>query len=62
LTEEREDIINAFEQILDEVGFHQGRKDLMLLMEEKRNWYKNNFSDRLSSDRFLTAVFVPLGP
>lgn len=37
-TEEREDIINAFEQILDEVGFHQGREELMLVMEEKRNW------------------------
>ena len=37
-TEEREDIINAFEQILDEIGFHKGRKELMLLMEEKRNW------------------------
>lgn len=37
-TEEREDIINAFEQILDEVGFQQGREELMLLMEEKRNW------------------------
>ena len=37
-TEEREDIINAFEQILDEVGFHQGRKELMMVMEEKRNW------------------------
>ena len=37
-TEEREDIINAFEQILDEAGFHQGREELMLVMEEKRNW------------------------
>ena len=37
-TEEREDIIIAFEQILDEVGFHQGRKELMQVMEDKRNW------------------------
>ena len=37
-TEEREDIVNAFEQILDEVGFHHGRKELMQEMEEKRNW------------------------
>jgi len=24
--------------VLDEIVFHQGRKELMLLMEEKRNW------------------------
>jgi CTP:molybdopterin cytidylyltransferase MocA len=37
-TEEREDIMNAFEQILDESGISQGRDDLMQIIEEKRNW------------------------
>ena len=37
-TEEREDIINAFTQILDEAGINQGREEIMQVMEEKRNW------------------------
>ena len=37
-TEEREDIVNAFEQILEEAGISQGRDDLMQIIEEKRDW------------------------
>lgn len=37
-TEEREDIIHAFEQILDEVGYDKGREEILQIMDEKRNW------------------------
>ena len=37
-TEEREDIINAFTQILDEADVNQGREEILQMMEEKRNW------------------------
>ena len=37
-TEEREDIINAFTQILDEAGINQRREEILQVMEEKRNW------------------------
>lgn len=37
-TEEREDIFNAFEQILDEAGIRQGRDNIMNIIEENRNW------------------------
>ena len=37
-TEEREDIVNAFMQILDEAGINQSREEILQVMEEKRNW------------------------
>ena len=37
-TAEREDIFNAFEQILDEAGIRQGRDNIMNIIEENRNW------------------------
>ena len=37
-TEEREDIINAFVQILDEAGINERREEILQVMEEKRNW------------------------
>ena len=37
-TEEREDIFNAFEQILHETGLSEFKGELMQLIEEKRNW------------------------
>lgn len=37
-TEEREDIFNAFAQILDEAGFENGRNELMQAMDENRDW------------------------
>lgn len=37
-TEEREDIIHAFEQILDEIGYDKGREEILQIMDEKRNW------------------------
>ena len=37
-TEEREDIFNAFEQILHETGLSEFKEELMQLIEEKRNW------------------------
>ena len=37
-TEEREDIMNAFEQILDEAGLTEHKQELMDVIDEKRNW------------------------
>lgn len=37
-TEEREDIFNAFEQILDETGLSAFKKELIQLIDEKRSW------------------------
>ena len=37
-TEEREDIFNAFEQILNETGLSDFKEDLMQLIDEKRDW------------------------
>lgn len=37
-TEEREDILNAFEQILDETGLSKLKEGIIQLIDEKRNW------------------------
>ena len=37
-TEEREDIINAFIQILDEAGICKERNNIMQLIDDNRNW------------------------
>lgn len=37
-TEEREDIFNAFEQILIETGLSEFKEEIMQLIDEKRNW------------------------
>jgi len=37
-TEEREDIINAFESILDDVDLKIDRERLQKVMDEKRTW------------------------
>lgn len=37
-TEEREDIFNAFEQILNETGLSEFKKELIKLIDEKRSW------------------------
>ena len=37
-TEEREDIFNAFEQVLDEAGIRQGRDDILRIIDENREW------------------------
>ena len=37
-TVEREDIINAFEYILNEANIHQDRDEVLQIIDEKRNW------------------------
>lgn len=37
-TEEREDIFNAFEQILNETSLFEFKEELLQLIDEKRNW------------------------
>ena len=37
-TEEREDIMNAFEQILDEADLTEHKQEIMDVIDEKRNW------------------------
>jgi len=37
-TEEREVILNAFEQILSEAGLTGIREEIFQLIDEKRNW------------------------
>lgn len=37
-TEEREDILNAFEQILDETGLSKFKEEIIQLIDEKRSW------------------------
>ena len=37
-TEEREDIFNAFEQILNETGLSEFKEEIIQLIDEKRNW------------------------
>ena len=37
-TEEREDIMNAFEQILDEAGLTEFKEEIVQVIDEKRNW------------------------
>ena len=37
-SEEREDIFNAFEQILNETGLSDFKEKIMQLIDEKRSW------------------------
>ena len=37
-TEEREDIMKAFEQIIDEAGLFEHRQEIIDVIDEKRNW------------------------
>lgn len=37
-TEEREDIFNAFEQILNETGLSEFKEEIIQLIDEKRSW------------------------
>ena len=37
-TEEREDIFNAFEQILDETGLSEFKEEIMQFIDERRSW------------------------
>ena len=37
-SEEREDIFNAFEQILNETDLSDFKEEIMQLIDEKRNW------------------------
>lgn len=37
-TEEREDIMNAFEQILDEAGLSEHKNEIMEVVDENRSW------------------------
>lgn len=37
-TQEREDIINAFEQILNETCLSEFKDEIMQLIDEKRSW------------------------
>ncbi len=37
-SEEREDIFNAFEQILNETGLSDFKEEIIQLIDEKRNW------------------------
>ena len=37
-TEEREDIFNTFEQILNETGLSEFKKEIIQLIDEKRSW------------------------